>query len=644
MFRVVRRLPPLRGWRATHFLLAPLLALTLTPAGPAAEGQPVKGQDQFTNPDAPEDDGVPAPANAANPAEAGRALYVADPPAPADKTAGNENVASAGSGYYLSLDEAIEMAIQTNLTLHKSRLTDRLSDLSVREAWSQYYPDFNADLSHSNSRQTGKHAGDGSTTLSGGVTQRSPWGTTLDFSLSETRSKFDTDTAAGRMRLDLRQPLWKGAGTDVGLAEIRTARIQRLMSRGELDLDIQDLIYAVRNAYASIIQDIQNREVSRQAIHSAKAFLDLTDARYKAGQVTQLEVFNAEVQLRGRELSLLTNDRALEDAFDSLKQLLDIDLGESLRVDAPIVDFGEKAQPDVIKAIAADEATGTVFLKTTKDGKPVGEPAVLFQATHFDESVILSEALTYRLDLLNARRSLALQKLQTMLRKDGLGHQVDFVASVSRANNGRALLESDNGKDVNSWSTGLSASFPWGKIRDRAAYERALLALERTEVDLKLARTAVQSQVRSAMRTLREVEKSMLIEGQRVEQAKRSVAAAQISFDRGLKDSFNVIQAEDALLQAKRDFIARKLAYVVKLAELEKIVGKPTGRVDLTGRSAGGLVDSKLPEELKSRGLPKPAPEPEPKPEDDPLNKSREYREDYRPDEGSTPIIEEHTD
>jgi outer membrane protein TolC len=271
----------------------------------------------------------------------------------------------------------------------------------------------------------------------------------------------------------------------------------------------------------------------------------------------------------------------------------------------------------------------------------VGEPIVLFLATHYDESVILKEALENRIDLLNSRRTLAVQKLQSLLQKDGLGHQVDLVGSFGRANTGRSILEADNGKEVNSWSAGINAVFPWGKIRDRAAYERALLALEKSEIDLKLARTGVQADVRNIMRLLRENEKGMLIEGQRVEQAKRSVAAAQISFDRGLKDSFSVIQAEDALLAAKRDFISRKLDYVVELAQLELIVGKPTGRVDMAGQSVGGLIDAKLPAEIQSRGLPKPAPEAEPRPEEDPFNKSREYRKDYKAGDSKATVIKE---
>ena len=536
-------------------------------------------------------------------------------------------------GVYITEEEAIEYAVLNNLGLKISRLNDRGADINVRVAWSIYYPEFNVGIDHANSRRSGDDSTpNGRTTVSGGFTQRSPWGTSLDFAMSESRTRLSTDTASGNVGATVRQPLWKGFGTDVGLADIRTARINRLISRGTLELDTQQLIFQVRRAYANIIRAIQNRAVNRQAVRSAKTFLELSAAREQAGQVTKLDVFNADVQLRGRELDLITTERELENAFDQLKILMDVDLAEIIRVDAPIVDFGEqRTDANTIRSLQSDEKTGTVMLVTTQDGKVVGKPVILYQATHFDEPTILKEALENRIDLLNSRRSLAIQKLQTLLAKDGLGHQIDLVGSFNRSNAGRSVLEGDNGQEVNNWSVGVNASIPWGKIRDRAGYERALLDLQRAEIELKRTRTDVQADVRDIMRGLRQLEKGLLIEGQRVEQAKRSVEAAQISFDRGLKDSFDVIRAEDDLLRAKTQFINRKLDYVVQLAQLETTVGKPTGRVDLAGQSVGGLIDARLPEEFRTRGLPAAQPEAESRPEDDPFNKSREYRKDYKP-------------
>src|SRR5262249_22228712 len=138
----------------------------------------------------------------------------------------------AGPLIHLSIDDCVEISILNNLGLRINRVNDRESDIAVAEAWAQYFPVFNLGVEHANSRHVGTDAGAGTNSFTGGFTQQSPWGTQLDFALSESRTSFDRATAKGDAAVSIMQPLWKGAGTDVGLNRIRTARINRLISRG----------------------------------------------------------------------------------------------------------------------------------------------------------------------------------------------------------------------------------------------------------------------------------------------------------------------------------------------------------------------------------------------------------------------------
>src|SRR5207248_3978438 len=65
----------------------------------------------------------------------------------------------------------------------------------------------------------------------------------------------------------------------------------------------------------------------------------------------------------------------------------------------------------------------------------------------------------------------------------------------------RSIFEAENGNELNTWSFGLDAKFPWGKIRDRASYETALLDLQQAEIRLKQTRTKVQADVRDILRS-----------------------------------------------------------------------------------------------------------------------------------------------
>ena len=516
---------------------------------------------------------------------------------------------AAVDGLLLTQKECVEIALQNNLGLHIARLSDKRSDYALDDAWSDYLPTIEASLNHNGTISGGSDTN--STSLGFGVTQRSPWGTRVSVSGSETESHSTLGpTRSAAWGVDVTQPLWRGFGTDVGMYSIRTARLGKLISRGSLELSVQDLIFRTRTAYADCIRQIQNLEVNKRAVESAKVFLKLTQVRERAGQQTRLDVYNAEVQLADRQLAVIGNQRALEQAYDALKRIMDVDLEEQVGVESKTVEFGENPPEGEHHELTSDDAAGTVKLVKRKGEQVLGEPSLMFQAKRFEDADVLSRAKANRIELLNSRRNIALNELNALLQKDGLGHQVDLTAGYGRTGSGRYFSNS-HGYEGDEYTIGVNFSIPWGKVRDKNAYKRALLDIQQAEIELKDVSNQVHQEVRSILRTLREAEKSILIQAKKVEQAKRSVDAERIRFERGLKDSFDVIRAEDNLLDAKRAFINRTVEYLVRLDEMELVIGAPTGRVDLSARAQGGGIRTGLPESLTPDRTPRVAPVPD---------------------------------
>ncbi len=546
-------------------------------------------------------------------------------------------------GILHELDECVEISNMNNLNLKLSRLNDRESDYAVRVAWSQFFPTFNESILNSNQQGVGgllPHA-DGSVLIHSDVSQQSPWGTKLDFAFDETRTNWNNVNRV--VSTSVSQPLWKGAGTDANLTKMRTARINRLISRGQMELDTQSLIFQVRTAYTNVIQQIQQRDVFRESVKSAQKFLEYAEARLDAGVETRLSVAQAKLQLRTRELSLVSNGRQLESAYDVLKQILDVDLEEAIQVRATKVDFGDIAPEELPPVeteadfLEVDESKGIVYLvkRGIKDGKVgdvIGTPKIIFQAQHFDEKKVLEEAMANRIDLLNNRRDLAVQQLQTMLAKNGLGMQVDLVGTYGHSYTSKDLRAAGTSSDVNNYTVGVNASIPWGKIADKAAYETALLELQKAEINLKKVRTTVHSDVRDIMRLLREAESTLLIQALVVEQAKQTVKATFIAFQNSIGTSFEVVSVKNDLITAESGYISILLNYVVDLARLEQVIGKPTGRIDLEGRTLGGEIEAHLPDSLTKKPTLRNAPDAEPNCDDHALNNSRGYRFDPKPE------------
>jgi len=141
------------------------------------------------------------------------------------------------------------------------------------EAWAQYLPTIDASLTNSGTLSGGPDTN--GTALGFGVTQRSPWGTTVTVSGAEGESHplGRGGSRSSSWGVDVSQPLWRGFGTDVGMFDIRSARLGKLISRGTLELSVQSLIFNTRTAYSDCIRQIQNLEVNQRAVESAKVFL-----------------------------------------------------------------------------------------------------------------------------------------------------------------------------------------------------------------------------------------------------------------------------------------------------------------------------------------------------------------------------------
>src|SRR5262249_27820114 len=149
------------------------------------------------------------------------------------------------------------------------------------------------------------------------------------------------------------------------------------------------LIFNVRRSYCEVIRQKQNLDVDNQGVVTAKIFYDLTKARYDAGQVTALDVSNADVQLQNRRLVALQDTQALVAQLDVLKNFMDVDLEENIAVEAPIIDFGDKIEEGLNKEIVINREDGIVQLEVRKNNDLVGQPKELFRAERFDESTIL---------------------------------------------------------------------------------------------------------------------------------------------------------------------------------------------------------------------------------------------------------------
>jgi outer membrane protein len=217
------------------------------------------------------------------------ALFAADPP-----IAASQEVPGT-----MSLGEAVEIARTTNPGFLQTRNDEALADWDVRQSWGQLMPTASA---------------------SGGLSWQGPG-----------EQQFGTLTLGDLGFTD--QPSYYGSsyGLSVGYqldwATIngpKLARAQRSATLDGIGVAEANLIAQVTTAYIDILRQEDAVRISQQQLENAEFNLRLAQGQLQVGQVTPIDVGQAEVQVGRAQVTMLQSSNNARTSRMRLLQLLGV--------------------------------------------------------------------------------------------------------------------------------------------------------------------------------------------------------------------------------------------------------------------------------------------------------------------------------
>ncbi len=473
-------------------------------------------------------------------------------PASGSKRAGKKKP----EGTALTVEECVLIALRNNVELRRQRLSDRQSEIDHRSALAEFLPTLTASGTSSKTRTSGE-VGTHQRTGSVGVSTRTPWGTTISASGSQSRSNTERVTSSwSSVKAEIRQPLLHGAGTASAFYGYRSATRQRMASREDLARLAQRTVFAVRQLYWIALKNQLVVQANQRALNSADYFLKATQARLKAERASKLDVSNAEIQRSSREVALTGAEANLAAGLDNLKEAMDLSLTEKL------------------------------LLTSAPTYKPKKREA----------GSLLKRALD-RPDLRAARQRLEVKRLDLARTKRNAWPTLDLVAGHTWSGSGEGTDDSQ-GYNTRKSSIGLELSVPLGLLKRRNEYRKAALELRREDLALHRREVGVRKELRSVLRDLTAAERNLASFEKRVAAARLAAAAARALYERGKASSFDVVRAEDDLLGADLG-LARSRANCLTLnAELDLVAGhSPKANLELEKKSES--VDDRRPKKGK---------------------------------------------
>jgi outer membrane protein TolC len=433
----------------------------------------------------------------------------------------------------IRLAKAVAIALERNFTVLNSADAVATSRLREGVTRAQFYP-----------KLTPRYTRSADDSLFGvDATQKLPWTGGTVTAAALMRSTFEGATGpdvspfprTSDLRLVLTQPLLRGFGPNATFYDLRTSRRSREGQERQYELGRQRLAVDVARAYYQVIQQRQLLAVARQSLDRSESLRRASSARLEVGLVSKLDVYRAELQASQAQESMLRAEASLDSELERFRTLLGLSPSDPLQPDALVL-------PE----------------DTVDDIEPV--------------EVLTQRALENRLDLLETREEVGDARRTASLARQNLLPQLDLNLGVTQFGNGTTYGNAFHSADrrVNLYFT---TSYPLERSNEAASKAVAQLDVSSRERTLRQRQLDLETEVRSAVRELQRIRKSIELQKKGVEVAEQQRRLATLRYQRGLGSNFDVVDAEGSLVVARSALVGLLTSYQVARIDLMRVTG-----------------------------------------------------------------------
>jgi outer membrane protein TolC len=456
----------------------------------------------------------------------------------------------------ITLEDCIQMALQRNLDIRIQRYNPEIARFSLRSVYGAYDPTLSLTVREGSyvappyyDPQTGilkaSESSGNYQAFDAGVSGALPWGTSyrLGANLGDqndtTRvlgTNFFSSTVRGDMgALTLRQPLMRDFWIDPARYQIALAKNSLTMSELGVRQQIMSTITSVESGYLALIYAFDEVKVQEKAVELAEKLLAENKKRVEVGAMAPLDEKQAAAQLASSRADLLTAQRNLAVAQNTLKSLITDDYSGL---------HNTELQP----------ATKLVALPVALD---VGESWV--------------RALAQRPDLRQARLNLDRLGVALTFQKNQIYPRFDAVGAISYTASSR-----DYKTAFEQWGTGAAPSsyvgvefaVPLGNRAARNTYKNTKAQREQEELRIKQMEQGVMVAIDNAVTLVR-------TSLGRVDATREARVYSQAALDaevkkleNGKSTSFEVLRLQRDLTSAMSAEIQALASYNISLAQL----------------------------------------------------------------------------
>ena len=496
--------------------------------------------------------------------------------------------APAGLVRQLSLEDAVQSALQNNLSLRVERINPELQDLAIAQAKTVWTPNLTGTASTSRRLSPINSFFAGATDVlrnnsfssEVGVNQVLPWGgnyaVTWDASRSRSNSVYNSPNPSlgANVNVSFTQPFLKDFKIDSARQQLHVSKVNREISDIELRQTVLTTVRSVKYAYWNLKAANAALEVARQSLDLAREALRNNKSKVEIGTMAPIDIVEAEAEVARRSEAVIVAEAGVRSGEDQLRTII---------LDSKAADYWS-----------------THFALTA-------EPS--FEATTVDVEAAVKNALEKRTDLQQSRKNIELTRSTIRYQRNQVLPDLSATVAYGLTGQGGRKLNfgagfpppvidsKDEGWDItlnrlvsnnfHNWSVGISFSYPIGNGSAEATLARTKMQLTQAEIQLQNLELQVVTSVRDVARNVQTNQLRLSSAQATRKLMQRRLDAEQKKFAAGLSTNFLVFQAQRDLADAQYTELVALLDYNKSLVDLEIVQEAPTAGSAVVMTAAG---------------------------------------------------------
>jgi len=440
------------------------------------------------------------------------------------------------SGAYpaMSLDEAIQVALENNFSILSAREAVQGAEHQRKSALADFLPKLKAESNYTHLNET--------PTVTQGPTPRipvfmnpgNPWGPPPNpgqpigfIPATPAISRPVADQDSWNARGSLVQPVFTGGAL---LNRYRLAQLGVESASTVLNRIKQDISLGVVQVYFGVLTAIELKKVADQAVLLLENQRQVSQEFYNVGMIPKNDLLRTEVQLaqRIREQTVAGNN------IELAKSQFNLVLQRPLQTPVDLVDM------------------------------------LAYEPTTFELEDSIRVAQENRLELKEADLRVQASQRQVDLARSAYFPQVQVSLSGFKSEGG-STSALDEG-----WSFVAGATwniFEWGKTREDVSAARS--QVRRDELGRLQLRDQIALEVKEAFLALKVAEKNIFVAKKAVEQGEENFRMAQERYKEQVGTITDVLDSQTLLTQAQTDYYNALSNYNVAKAALNRAMGLP---------------------------------------------------------------------